>query len=152
MFQKSFARENKGIAMAIPIQKLREAVFQLLYSMEFHKSSDDELMHMLMQELKITKKNASLALEKTKKIVAHQEQIDTLMKAQVESYEISRIHSVERTILRLAIYECIVEKSLPLEIAIAEAKRLVRKFSTQDAEAFVQAILDAIYKKEIVAS
>ena len=134
--------------MALPIQKFREAVFQLLYSMEFHTSSDDELVSMLMQELKVTKKNANEALEKAKKVAAAKEQIDALLGAQVEDYSVERIHSVERNVLRLALYEAVIEKTLPLEIAIAESKRLLKKFSTNEAESFVQAIIDAIYKKE----
>jgi len=43
----------------------------------------------------------------------------------------------------------VIEKTLPIEVAISEAKRLLKKFGNHEAEAFIQALLDAIYKKEI---
>ena len=134
--------------MALHIQKLRESIFQCLYSMDFHETDDQELLYVVMQELKITKKNALQALETAKKIHKNKQQIDELLKQKVASYDIDRIHSVERNILRLALYECVIEKALPIEIAISEAKRLLKKFSNREAEAFIQAILDAIYKQE----
>ena len=134
--------------MSLPVQKLREAVFQLLYSVGIHPGSEDELIEMVMHELKISKKNALMALETVNKIRLHQSGIDALIKDQVKSYELERIDSVERTILGLALYECVIAKQIPIEIAITEAKRLVRKFGNREAEAFVQAIIDAIYKQE----
>ena len=134
--------------MALPIQKLREAIFQLLYSMDFHIGLDDEMIDFIMQELKITKKNAIKALTIAKEIHLHIQQLDLLLEACVSSYEVERIHSVERCVLRMIIYECIIRKTIPIEIAISEAKRLVKKFSSSDAEGFVQAILDTMYKSE----
>ena len=138
--------------MGLPVQKHREAVLQFLYSMEFHASGDDELLGMLMQELKISKKNALLALMQAKKVKAQQEHIDKLITEYVDKYAIKRFDSVERNICRLAIYECVIDKTLPIEVTVAEAKRLVRKFGHRESEPFIQAVVDAIYKDTTEAS
>jgi transcription antitermination protein NusB len=49
-------------------------------------------------------------------------------------------------VLRLALYEMLHDDQIPPKVAIAEAIRLSRKFSTPESSSFINAILDAIYK------
>ena len=49
--------------------------------------------------------------------------------------------------MRLAVYEILHEPEVPEIVSIAEALRLASKFSTPQAASFVNAVLDAIYKK-----
>lgn len=56
--------------MAIPQQKFRELVFQMLYGYDIGKGKDEALIHLLMKELAITKKTAYEAQEKVTKIAA----------------------------------------------------------------------------------
>jgi N utilization substance protein B len=58
----------------------------------------------------------------------------------------ARLQSVERTILRLAIFELVLKRELAPKIVFAEAKRLAKKFSTDEAVAFVHGILGAVAK------
>nr|NGX48373.1 hypothetical protein [Chlamydiota bacterium] len=60
-------------------------------------------------------------------------------------YELERISRIERSILRLGLYE-LLYTDLPDKVAITEAIRLTRKFATAEGGAFVNALLDAIYK------
>lgn len=130
----------------LPAQKFREIVFQLLFSYDHHQSDPKELANFLMGELKVSKKALKEAEEKVRAILAEQEMIDSKIREVSTSYDLERIHRVERAILRLSAYELLVEKKLDIAIVIAEAKRLAKKFSTQDAASFCQALLDALAK------
>jgi N utilization substance protein B len=52
---------------------------------------------------------------------------------------------VDRSILRLAIYE-IRSGTAPPKVAIDEALELAKKFSSAEAPAFLNGVLDAAYK------
>jgi transcription antitermination protein NusB len=129
-------------------QKFREIVLQLLFSYEFQSDSDDELLAVLMKEHKVTKNSIRKAQELAKKIIANKEQVDALIKKVSYAYDLDRIHSVERNILRVLLFEHFIDKSLPDKVAVAEAMRLAKKFSTEDAAGFVQALISALLKQE----
>lgn len=127
----------------LPPQKLREIVFQLLYSAGF--GSDESVDEMVMQALSVTKRSVRLAQEIALKIQEKLAEIDALIIKHSESYDWDRIPRVEKTILRLGIYELLM-KEVPGKVAIAEAIRLSRKFATKESAHFINAILDTLYK------
>ncbi len=132
--------------MALPPQKFREIVFQLLYSHDMSKTNDDDMLRLMMAELAVTKQIVTAAQTRMRAVIAHQSEIDDLIAAASLSYAFERIPSVERNILRLGVFEMVFDKEVPPKAALAEAIRLARKFSTPESASFVNAILDNIYK------
>ena len=134
--------------MAISQQKLREIVFQLLFSQNFTSLEEDEVIEFMMQQLSVTKKIMKEAYGKCKDILSKIEEIDCLITRFCQSYEFKRIAEVEKSILRLAIYELCYMHSMPPKVTIAEAIRLTRKFATAESAGFVNAVLDAIHQEQ----
>lgn len=133
--------------MALAKQKFREMTFQLLFSNLFIASDELFLVPFIMRQIKTTKKNALMAIDYVKKILENKKKIDQEIKKVSTSYEIERICKVEITILRLALYEIIFDENIPYRVAISEAIRLTKKFAGEQSTSFINAILDAIYKK-----
>lgn len=138
--------------MALPPQKFREIVFQILYSAGFPVPETEETALMLMNELKVTKKAVLEAHAKVKQIESKLPLIDEKIGAYSTGYSFERISRVEKTILRLSLHELLFEPSLPSLVSIAEAIRLTRKFGTPESAHFVNAILDRVYKSFLVSS
>jgi len=134
--------------MALPQQKFREMVFQMLYSLDIGASKEEDLVALMMNELTATKKTCREGYLRAKKIWDNHESLDVIIGSSASSYSFERIHTVERNILRLALFEIIYDAQIPPKVAITEAIRLARKFSTPEAAAFVNAILDAHYQKQ----
>ncbi len=132
--------------MAVPAQKFREVVFQMLYSHDIGRATDESMVDLLSHELAVTKKVVRDAQDRVHQICAHQEDIDAKITATSHSYAFERIQSVERNILRLGVYELLFDQSIPFKVVMAEASRLAKKFATKESASFVNAILDAIYK------
>jgi N utilization substance protein B len=133
--------------MALPPHKFREIVFQLLYSHDFHREEGfSHLSELLMGELEVTQKNMLLAVTRTEALLACLPEIDAIVAKVSTSYALERLHSVERNVLRLAVFELCFEKLLPTAVVIAEAKRLAHKFSGPEAAIFVHALLGTVAK------
>ena len=132
--------------MSLPAQKFREIVFQMLYSYDMGRATDENMLDLLCAELSVTKKSVKEAQARVHKILENIEDIDDLIAKTSHSYEFERIQSVERNILRMSIFELLFDDSIPEKVAIVEAMRLARKFSTKESASFVNAILDALYK------
>jgi N utilization substance protein B len=131
--------------MVLPIQKLREIVFQLLYISDFEALNED-VTPFLMQHHHVTKKNLFEAQEIVSELKKHREEIDQSITTHSKEYEFDRIPRVEKNVLRLGIFEMNYRKEVPPKVAISEAIRLARKFATAESAHFVNAILDSIYK------
>jgi len=75
------------------------------------------------------------------------DQIDQKITAAAQNWKLSRIASVDRSILRLALFEMLASEDVPPKVAINEAIDLAKKFSTEQSGAFVNGILDHIYNE-----
>lgn len=135
--------------MAIAPQKYREILFLLLYSSDF--GSEDEVVEILMAQLSVSKSAVREAVALRKKISEKLGEIDLYIQQHSQSYALDRIPMVERTVLRLSIYELLYTKELSHKIVISEAIRLTKKFATVDAAHFVNAILDAVHTHVVSA-
>ena len=136
--------------MSISPQKQREILFLLLYSSDF--GSEAEVIDLLMQQLSVTKKAVRAAMQQCAKALEYIEALDLLIEEHSKAYALERIPRVERTILRLCLYELLCLKTTPYKVVFAEAARLTRKFATKEAAAFVNAILETIYSQRKVTA
>lgn len=131
--------------MSIPKRKLREIVFQWLYSTEYTGTDAKAMRSLLMKELKVARSALREAEERVEKIRAHREEINVLLQEASEGFALDRIQSAEKSILHLAAYELLYDEEVPSKVALAEAVRLARKFSSPEAAGYVNAVLDHIY-------
>jgi transcription antitermination protein NusB len=135
--------------MALPPQKFREIVYQLLFSAAFDVEALESTALMLMGELKVTKRAVREASERAKEVLSRLDVIDEKIRAASKEYQFERISSAEKCALRLGFFEILFDASLPNKIAIAEAIRLTRKFGTPESADFVNAILDVVQQHEL---
>lgn len=78
--------------------------------------------------------------------VALAPEIDNLISKLSENWQLDRLASVDRGILRLAISE-IRLGTAPPKVVIDEALELAKKFSSAESPAFLNGVLDAAYKQ-----
>ena len=74
------------------------------------------------------------------------ERIDDLIRSQADNWRLERMPIVDRTILRLAIYE-LKHQATPAPIVIDEAVELARQFSGDESVAFINGVLDAVRRE-----
>ncbi len=76
--------------------------------------------------------------------IEHLAKIDALIEKHAKNWKLHRIATVDRNILRLAIYEMLYREDIPPVVSINEAIEIAKKYSTQDSGKFVNGILDKI--------
>ncbi len=74
----------------------------------------------------------------------HRDDIDEYIKKHAKNWDLHRMATVDRNVLRLAIYEMRYREDIPPVVSINEAVDIAKKFSTQDSGKFVNGILDKI--------
>jgi N utilization substance protein B len=78
--------------------------------------------------------------------VAQSDANDKLVSELSENWKFDRLATVDRNILRLAIYE-LRSGTAPINVVIDEALELSKKFSSADAAGFLNGVLDAAAKR-----
>ena len=70
-----------------------------------------------------------------------QEGLDAVLSEVSEGWPVHRMSAVDRTILRLALYEMLYVEDVPPDVAVNEAVELATGFSGDEAPAFVGGVL-----------
>ena len=68
-------------------------------------------------------------------------QIDGVIDRFLRGWEISRINKVDLGLMRLAIYEMLCEKDVPLGAAVNEAIEIAKEYGSDESPAFVNGVL-----------
>jgi len=122
----------------------REEALQILFQLEFSEIKET------LELDKFWKNKKDPDAEYTRKLVqgvmAHREEIDSLIQSYSQNWRVSRMLLIDRNILRLAVYELIFEKDMAVAVAINEAVELAKKYGSNESAGFINGVLDALSK------
>jgi N utilization substance protein B len=74
------------------------------------------------------------------------EEIDKLLIETSEHWRLGRMPTVDRNVLRLAVYELLARETPP-SVVINEALEIVKRFSGPESVGFVNGVLDAVSRQ-----
>ena len=75
--------------------------------------------------------------------------IDDQIDQSTKNWKFSRINSIDLNILRIAVYEILFSKGIPVPVSIKEAIVLALKYSSDESCSFINGILDNISKRAL---
>ncbi len=81
-------------------------------------------------------------------VVQRVAEIDELIAEHAENWRIERMSTVDRNVLRLAVYELSTEADVPKVVVIDEAIEIAKRFGSEQSGAFVNGLLDALLHRE----
>jgi N utilization substance protein B len=106
-----------------PRHKKRESTIQELFKLDFHKQGVNK---------------------ETALIFSQKDIIDGYIQKAAPEFTIDKINKTDLAILRLAVYELMVEKKEPPKVIIDEAIELAKEFSGDTSPSFVNGVLGKI--------
>lgn len=127
-------------------EKIREKTMQLIYQMEASGKFDVSELNMMEEDSNIIGKvqaDDTLAAIKN-----HKEEIDGLIKSNLDKWSFDRIAKTDLAILRTAVAEMLYLDYIPSVVSINEAVELSKKYSDDKAYKFVNSVLGKI-KEEV---
>ena len=77
---------------------------------------------------------------------AHLEEIDREIESHAKDWSLSRIAKVDLSILRVAVYELLYERGIPVGATVNEAVELAKVFGGDKSPGFINGILGAVAK------
>lgn len=123
----------------------RESVIGLLYAYDLGNEGIAKFVDEILEEKKIRNKQKDFALKLFNGAITNLEKIDNEIISHLNQGTLEDIGSVEKSILRLAVYEILFE-DLPKAVVINEAIELSKKLASDGAPKFVNGLLDKVIK------
>ena len=82
-------------------------------------------------------------------VLHNQDELDGLIARYAKGWTLDRIAPLERSILRIALYEILHRTDVPDEVAIDEAIEAAKELCAAEAAGFVNGILGAVKRTEV---
>lgn len=127
--------------------RARRAAIQVLYTSEITGETATSIAEgddVLVEDGEFP----AYALQLVRGIDAHKPLIDRQLSASSENWTLSRMPIIDRSILRLATYEMLFVKDVPVSVSINEAVELAKEFGGEDdSSRFVNGVLGRIARQ-----
>lgn len=88
------------------------------------------------------------AAELVSGVQEHRAAVDEVISRYAEDWTIDRMPVVDRSLLRLGIFELLYLPDVPPAVTINEAVELAKKYSTEDSSRFVNGMLSRVAERE----
>ena len=134
--------------------RAREIALQILYQYDLSQYSTGRAIpqdHTLANELVNYYNHFKIAEELREFIgqlvvgtLKETQGLDSVLEKHATHWKISRMSSVDRSLLRMALYEMTHMKETPRTVVIDEAVELAKQFGTAETPAFINGILDQV--------
>jgi len=128
-------------------RKAREVTLQVLYELDVLGIDVREAIARFWTNFDApeeARKFSSLLIEGT---WSNKEEIDSLISGSSENWTMARMSRVDKSILRMAVYELLFCQDIPPKVTLNEAIDLGKVYGSENSGAFINGILDALYGK-----
>jgi len=126
--------------------KAREYALQVLYQLDIRRGEVAGILQEFWEARQPASEVKTFAQQLAEGTMAHMQEIDQLISAHANNWNIKRMAVVDRNILRLGVFELLYVTDVPPTVCINEAIELAKRFGDAESAKFINGILDAIHK------
>lgn len=123
----------------------RETALQALYLTDVSAiSAGDAFEAVSMDDGTLDEKSGEFAKSLVEGTANHRKDLDERIQKTAKNWELHRMASVDRSILRMATYEMLHLPETPVNVVIDEAIEVAKKYSSENSSRFINGLLDKL--------
>lgn len=126
-------------------RRSRELAIKVLFHLDFSRDDPAIAFNLICNNFGASEDVKPFSKELVLGVCIHIKELDDLVAKASQNWRLERIARVDRSILRLALYELLYRDDIPPKVSINEAVDLGKRFSTEESGAFINGVLDKIY-------
>lgn len=84
------------------------------------------------------------ATELAQGVVEHWDEIDEIIRKTAPAFPLDQIAAIDRNILRVAVYEIVIDNKVPMRAAINEAIELAKEYGGENSPRFINGVLGSV--------
>ncbi|SET61085.1 N utilization substance protein B [Salinibacillus kushneri] len=125
-------------------REARIKAFQILFQMDNHDIAPEDAMKFVMEG----EAGHEFTKELVHGVITYKEEIDRAISSQLLNWTLNRIASVDRTLLRIAVYEINYNETIPVKVSINEAIEIAKEYGEENSGKFINGVLSKIVSDE----
>jgi len=125
-------------------RKARTLALQALYEVDSVGHEVQGVLTYLLAKEGLSEENVTFARELVNGVIQNRDIIDHNIQKFAPSWPIEQIAVIDRNILRLAIFEILLNNKAPVKVAINEAVELAKTFGSDSSSKFVNGVLGSV--------
>ena len=125
-------------------RKARIAALKTLFEVDSVDHSPDQILERQLEELSLSDDAAEFAGDLVRGVMENRERLDEAIRKNAPAWPLEQVAAVDRSILRLAIYEIVIDNKVPMRAAINEAVELAKEFGGEASPKFVNGVLGSV--------
>ena len=130
--------------MAGKRRKARIAALKVLFEVDSVRHPADQIMERLLEESPLPEGAADFAGHLVHGVLANRQRLDEIIRKNAPAWPLEQVAAVDRSILRLAIFEIVIDNMVPMRAAINEAVELAKEFGGEASPKFVNGVLGSV--------
>jgi N utilization substance protein B len=124
----------------------RETALQVLYQIDMTGETEDisGIMRNWASEFAVPEKSLEFTEQLVRGTLEKKQEIDQKIASTAHEWAIERMNTVDRNLMRLAIYEMLYCAQTPQKVTLNEAIEIAKRFGGEDSARFINGILDKL--------
>uniref|UniRef100_A0A7C3YSF6 Transcription antitermination protein NusB n=1 Tax=candidate division WOR-3 bacterium TaxID=2052148 RepID=A0A7C3YSF6_UNCW3 len=128
-------------------RKARIAAMEILYRADLLGDEIEDLVKEVQKRFALTGDALFYLLRLITEIKKNRKKIDRMIKKNLKDWKFSRLHLLDKAIMRVATCELLFFPDIPPKVAIDEAIEISKEYTDDSGRRFINAVLAAIYKE-----
>ncbi len=124
----------------------RQVAFQTLFQIDLSKSDVEAALEQRLDESALSPENQAYVAAIVRGVNGQLPALDAQITAISKAWEVHRLGFIDRSILRLAIYEIVFMDEIPVGVAVNEAVELAKEFGDDESPRFVNGLLGTVVR------
>ena len=124
----------------------REAVLQALYAVEIGEEIRSKALKDILSREQRDNDTKDFIVQLFEVSLENRDWCEEKIKSSLNNWEFKRVAVLDRLFLVVALAEIFFIDTVPPKVSISEAIQIAKKYSTEDSSAFINGVLDNIYK------
>lgn len=125
-------------------RRARRVTLETLYEYDIANHLPGEVLERRLQENPMEKTGVEFASRLIQGVIQHQDEMDTLIAKYAPEWPLDQMAVIDRNILRIAIFEFLIEGETPVKVAINEAVELAKTYGSDSAPRFINGVLGTL--------
>jgi N utilization substance protein B len=125
-------------------RKARIAALKILFEVDSVRHPPEQIMDRLLEESPLPEGTVDFARHLVDGVLDNRLRLDEVIRKNAPAWPLEQVAAVDRNILRLAIFEIVIDNMVPMRAAINEAVELAKEFGGEASPKFVNGVLGSV--------
>jgi N utilization substance protein B len=129
-------------------RKARGLALQALYELDCTTHPLEQVIRARLDDASLSDDGETFVFALVNGVTAHTAELDALIQKYAPEWPLDQMAIIDKTVLRIAIWEFAISRTTPMKVAINEAVELAKIYGSEAAARFVNGVLGTLVSKE----